>query len=219
MSLSPRGARRLLALFALVLPVAACGGGGGGGGNLDLTATLPILLDNRTGTLTSVPETFNVAAYGGHVALGDDFAFGSDHDTRGILTFDLAALPPGAVISSAIVRLAARVNSGNPYAVHGLPLVDHVFVTGSDISAANFSGTTITAGHALFPTFTGAAFQQAQFDVTGPVRADFEGGQPDTSFRVYFAQSPEANSQDDIVFIQVSTTDPALRPIVVVTYR
>lgn len=216
---SPRRASGLSALVVLALTVAACGGGGGGDGNSDLTATLPILLDNRTGTLTSVPEVFNVAAYGGHVALGDDFAFGSDYDTRGILTFDLAALPPGAVISSAIVRLSARVNSGNPYAVHGLPLVDHVFVTGSDISAANFSGNTITAGLELFPTFTGAAFQQAQFDVTGAVRADFEGGQPDTSFRVYFGISPEFNSLDDIVFIQVSTTDPALRPIVVVTYR
>ncbi len=216
---SPRRARGLFAMLALASTLSACGGGGGGGdGNLDLTATLPILLDNRTGTLTSVPEVFNVAAYGGAVALGDDFVFGSDYDTRGILSFNLAVLPPGAVISSAIVRLSARVSSGNPYAVHGLPLVDHVFVTGSDIAAVNFSGTTVTAGQALFPTFT-SAFLPAEFDVTGPIRDDFEGGKTHSSFRVYFAASPELNSLDDLVLIQVSTTDPALRPIVVVTYR
>jgi hypothetical protein len=177
------------------------------------------VLDNRTGTLTTVPEAFNVAAFGGHVALGDDVAYGSDVDTRGILTFSLAGLPPGAVISSAVVRLSAQIASGNPYLVHGLPIVDHVFVVGTDVVAANFSGNSVTNGIALFPTVTGGPFQPAQFDVTGAVREDFEGGRSISSFRVWFASSPEANVVDDLVLIQVSTTDSALRPVVEVTYR
>ena len=216
--------RRTCAFLALALPLAACGGGsgggaGGGGGNVDLTAVLPIVMDNRTGTMTSVPEIFNVAQYSGHVALGDDFVFGSDYDTRGFLTFDLSSLPPGAVISSAVVHLGAQVHSGNPYAVHGLPLVDHVFMSGPNLTLASFSGNTTTAGIALFPTFTTGAFQQGEFDATAAVRLDFEAGRSTASFRVYFANSPEPNSLDDIVFIEVSTTDALLRPTVVVTYR
>lgn len=222
MTISSRRASRVLALCALALPVVACGGGGGGGGgggNVDLTAVLPILMDNRTGTMTTVPEIFNAASFGGHVALGDDVAFGSDVDTRGFLTFDLAGLPAGAVISSAIVRFGGRVASGNPYAVHGLPLVDHVFMAGTSLTASNFSGNTTTAGIALFPTVTAGAFQQAQFDATGAVREDFEAGRTAASFRVYFAQSPEPNTLDDMVLIEVSTTDAVLRPTVLVTYR
>ena len=210
--------RSSLPALLLAVPLSACGGGGGGNNTpatLDRTIGLPLALA-LTGSMNSIGE-YGDTSISGYVAVGDDYRYGVDMEDRCFLTFDLASMPTGVTITKAEIRLAGRVSYGNPFALLGAPLVDHMNMGGS-VTINDFADA-IAGSVAIFPQFTNAiGYQPGAFLVTSQVRTDYQNALPVTSFKLRFSAAPFADGQLQLVEFQVSQNDPALRPTLVVTY-
>lgn len=208
----------LPALLALALPFGGCGGGANNDTppTLDKTIALPVSLA-LTGSMNSIGE-YGDTSSDGTAVVGDDYRYGDDYEIRCFLTFDLTPLPAGATISRAEIHVAGRVKYGNPFALLGSPLVDHTNMGGT-VTINDFADA-ITGSVAIFPQFTDApAYQPATILVTSQVRTDYLNALTVTSFKLRFGAAPLHDQLYEQVAIQVSATDSALRPTLVVTYR
>lgn len=210
---------RLLALPAsvlLALPLAACGGGGGGDDDAK-NVVLPVVSE-FTGTMASFGP-YSEGLTDGILVVGDEYYAGDDYEDRCFLSFDLSAIPVGAIIEKAELHLAGRIHTAtNPYLSMGSLLVDQVEM-GAAVSLNDFLDTHV-AGVAVLPTFTSdPTYQEGVVDLTLPVSFDYANASPRTSYRLRFNTAPYADDATARIAIVCSGVDPSARPMLVVTLK
>lgn len=206
-------ATRMLSCFAPIVAaglLTGCGGGGLTGGAPDVVVNAPSTLD---GYVTSAGGVLTTASTG--VAVGDNA--GND-GRRGFLRFSLGAIPPGATITSAVLRVAQANVSGIPYPVLGSLHVDHVDIglalDGADYAAPALSfdiGTLSTD-----PTLT-----LRSLDVTGRVLADRAALRTTSDFRLRFNLGTDGDSFEDSTHLEdlENSQGTGQAPVLVITYH
>jgi hypothetical protein len=113
-------------LLPVILPlVAACGGHGptppASAGTDSLTDVAYL-----TGTVDRDPYNVTTFYPNTDIAVGDEDAFRPNLRVRGIVTFNIKAIPQNATISSASLQLAQCFVSGSPFSTLGNIVVDDV---------------------------------------------------------------------------------------------
>lgn len=199
-----------MVLLATALLGSGCGGGGGEDGPVTVTLlTTPALVGTLSSTGFLTPQS---------LGMGDRTPPGSAEFTfRGFLTFDLAALPPGATVLSATLTLHQIYVSGMPYDTLGALLVDQV-VFGTVLEAGAYGRT--------FPTSQGVLVSLDEtlgpkvVDATTQVQADLASGRTLSQWRLRFALEGDGNTRADQADMGAPGTALAPQhPTLVVTYR
>jgi hypothetical protein len=206
-------ARRALAgLIPLLIAAATSGcGGGGGGGDGGNTIVLPAQFD-RTGFVSSITGAAQASVVEGHET-GDG---GSNDVIRGCVAINLAGVPAGATVESAILRLSVSSLIGNPFPGLGTLNLDHVDL-GPSLDAADFSGGTLTATIATIPPVAQNSFPT--IDVTAAVQADLAAGRASSCFRLWFSAAPSPNGQADLVSFNCRLADADRQPQILLSYE
>lgn len=197
-------------LLATALLGSGCGGGGGEDGPVTVTLlTTPDLVGTVSNTGYVTPQALGV---------GDRTPPGSQEITfRGFLTFDLAALPPGATVLSATLTIHQIYVFGTPYTTLGALLVDQV-VFGTVLEAGAYGRS--------FPTSQGiplsfdATLGPKVVDATMQVQADLAAGRTLSQWRVRFVLEGDGNTLADQADLGAPGNSAApTHPTLVVTYR
>lgn len=195
--------RRRAAVLTLLVGLAGCGGGAASAplsGNLVsiLAPGIPsedgVVYSNLTFRTDGVlPQT------------GDVGAPGSGIYARQFLSFDLTAVPAGAIVTSAVLRVDSFVVVGTPFSTLGTVLVDHLHygaLDGNDFGArALVDGIgTLADDETLGPR---------SLDVTAAVAQDVALRRPHSQFRLRF--SPTENDGDPVNdFVSFAESEAAL---------
>lgn len=185
----------LLAIVAAAAALSACGGGGDGGGSPStVTATLHST-PGVDGTIVMNGAPSGVSVTGTVIQVGDTPVLGTDLAVRGFLRFSRAAIPPGATLVSATLRLHQSFVFAGPYVTLGSLLVDHV-----DLGAGlDFTDATSAALSGSFGTLSSdAAIAYHTLDVTAQVAADIAASKPDTDFRLHMLVGADGDGTEDI---------------------
>lgn len=168
----------ILILGGLLL--ASCGGGGGGGGGTQ-TVAVPSLasLDGylrEDGGGGWYWEPGYLSPLTGEVYGGGDYV-----EHRQFYTFEHPALPAGASIVRATLRLYQSAVVGDPFGTLGDVIVDQVHFDEST-SSSDFDGNTFN--REIGVVSTDAALGYRDTIVTSAVRIDHEAGRPRSQFRL-----------------------------------
>ena len=169
-----------------ILALAACGGGGGGGGEIPtgtLIQTLPLMSDpDLDGYLQE--EGFGGWAWRPGLLpsrTGEGLSGGEYRDYRQFYTFDLRALPAGATIVRATLRLCQTYVQGDPYGTIGDVVVDHVHFD-PVVHLADFDGNTFNRNVGTLST--DASIRYHELVVTSAVQIDVADGRTRSQFRL-----------------------------------
>ena len=200
--------------------LAACGGGGDGGGAgvggaVQQEATLlsnPALDGSIWAPVGAVPASIS---HGSRIRAGDS---GLDRPVRGFVSFDLAALPAGAQIESAVLTLYQSRLWGAPYVGLGSEVrVDHVDLEGA-LDLADFDSPALQV--AIGVISTDAVEEHKSLDVAAQVQADLDAGRSSSEYRVYFPIGTENNGvSDQVRFDDADDAEEVVTvPTLVVTY-
>jgi len=161
--------------FLVLGAVAAGCGSSGSSGSAPVTVTLfsDPGLDGTAGTL-------NFSSSAGLPTAGDNGA----QAFQGFVSFDLSTLPPGAVVISATVTVAQVFVFGDPYADHGVVVLDHVDY-GDVLDSSDYGTPSLTAdvGVASSDSSIGATLIEA----TAEVAADLAAARTRSQFRLRFS--------------------------------
>ena len=143
---------------------------------------------HSAGTRDAIPGALQVGNIVGLEFIPLPRAFSQEF--RGLLTFDLSAIPAGSRILSAQLTVVQMLVDGDPYAT-GPMLVDHVDLGGS-LGATDFDSAPLTAfiGALANDSFIGAK----TMNTTAAVQADVDAGRAATSFRTYFSSAGGTNN-------------------------
>jgi|GEM_PF-3033016 len=151
---------------------------------------------------------------------GDD---ASDRQYKTILSFDTSAIPDGATITSATLRLRRGSLTGiNPFTTHGTLVVDLKGGTGFSNSATLQTGDFQAAADAaqvatMSQANTNGDVSSGVLNATGLGLINKTGK---TQFRVYFSLDDNDNgSADYIGWYSGNDANPANRPVLEVTYQ
>lgn len=194
--------RRSFGGVLLLLGTAACGGGGGGSGN---TLTLPAQFD-RTGTVSSTGLVLQASDVESH-----DTGDGNANEVlRGTIAINLASVPAGASVESAVLNLVAASFISNPFGELGTLSVDHVDL-GPSLDSADYAGGTLTAGIAVIAPYA-VGVRNVAVDVTAAVRADLAAGRSSSCFRLAFQGAPSNDNAADLALFDCRLTDPSRQP-------
>jgi hypothetical protein len=161
------------------LALSACGGGGalaGGGETLALVASsVPaedgVVLSDQT-----------VRTDGVFPQVGDLGMPGSSFVGRQFFSFDLSAVPPGSIVTSAVLRLDVFIVVGEPFTSLGSVVVDHLDYGTLDFN--DFAARALTEG--LGPLATDPSLGAKTLDVTAVVALDVARGRTRSQFRLRF---------------------------------
>jgi hypothetical protein len=198
--------RRPALLGTAFLLLSACGGGGAGGGGspFELTWTL---------TLISEPSRDGWAAPGG-IAVSDAsqgaLAGTGDHLTgtqsrRQFFSFDLADLPPTAVLRVARLEVRQALVHGTPYTTHGVLILDHLAY--DTLDGADYAATPLTPNAAQVSSTP--VIETKLVDVTALVQADRTAARGRAQFRVRWSTRDTDNDSTDDQALLVDSEDLA----------
>jgi hypothetical protein len=172
-------------LLASGILLAGCGGGGGGdddneNNNFVQQSIQAEADDARSGYLTS----------GGFIAADSDLFVGTIPNVpgafleqRGIIAFDLPALPADAQVVSAVLTMMQVNTTGTPYEQVVQFIVDHIASPNASLSDTDFNGFTLEV-IANPPLSTNATQEAKQIDVTEQVENDLQANRDQSMFRV-----------------------------------
>ena len=194
----PRSLALILAVLVPALFLAACGGGGGGGG--DERDASPLF----STTLLGNPDLDGWVSDSGLVYSTSNPVAGDTHADvgyRGFYAFDIRAVPAGARIVSATLRIHQFEVRGDPFATHGPLVLDHIDM-GSELDAGDYSGSNIRAAFAVLSREATIGYLDA--DITERLEADIAAGRTHAAFRVRFGS---LSSDNDGVRDLISLTD------------
>jgi hypothetical protein len=182
-----------VALGSLLL--SACGSGGAAtfSGGSDTVSMVVPSVPAEDGVVQS-DQT--VRTDGAFPQTGDLGMPGSSQVCRQFFSFDLSAVPPGSLVSSAVVRLDAFVVVGAPFTTLGSVLVDHLDYGTLDFG--DFGARALTEG--LGPIASGPSLGAKTLDVTSAVGLDVARGRTRSQFRLRFSPVESDNdTQNDFV--------------------
>lgn len=209
-------------LAALLLSLPSCGGGGGSGDDDAQAQQLEVTtLGNMDGVLVfNNAGTLDTGLAFGPPETGDD-AFRPGGDTamfHGLWSFDLSALPAGAQVSSASLRLFLVNANGAPDAAFVLARLDHV-----DFGAAfpANSGVVASLSTDIAQVSDLATIGPRILDVTAAVLADRTAARTRTQFRLRPALGTNNDAEKDSSVwssAEGQGTDPDRRPLLILTY-
>ena len=146
----------------------------------------------------------------------------NDRQYKGILSFDTSALPDGATIVSATLRLRrGRVTGTNPFATHGTCWVDvHSGGLGGSTALANSdfeAVASVAKTTSLSEANSNGDWSEGSFDPTGLGAVDKAGT---TQLRVYFdLDDNDDGGTDYIGYYSANHSTSANHPQLVVTYQ
>lgn len=217
--LGPRLAGLLLP--GLLLPGLLLLGGCGGSGDGDDPPGpgLTVMLPPQAALDGFVTSAGSAVAAGGGPFVGDLDASTAGLVGRTFYSFDLSALPAGATITGATLRVQAAVLQGAPFTTLGVVALDHVdygtSLDAGDFALAALSPTTPTL--LSTPTLTLVAL-----DVTAFVQADRSAARPRVQFRLRFSpfgsDNDAANDYVSFTDTEVSNVAGGIPPSLEVTY-
>ena len=172
-------------LILAALGPAACGGGGGGGGDGDAGRVFTIVLESEAaldGYLLADGrggwdwEPGWLASLTGELYTADEYV-----EARQFYTFDHPALPEGASIVRATLRLYQVAVEGDPFATLGDVVVDQVHYD-LTMRASYFDGNTFNREIATLSTDAAIGYREGI--VTSAVRIDLAEGRTRSQFRL-----------------------------------
>jgi Zn-dependent M28 family amino/carboxypeptidase len=171
-------------------------------------------------------ETTNVGSTGnstdnatGSLRVGD---FSDDTQYRSIISFDTSALPDGATIVSATLRLKRGTVSGtSPFTTHGTCTVDVAGATGFGGAVAfaggDFQAAASASGVAsMSNAATNGTFSSGALNAAGRLAINKTGK---TQFRVYFTLDDNDDLGTDYMGFYSGEAASGNRPELVVTYQ
>ncbi|MBL9186698.1 MAG: right-handed parallel beta-helix repeat-containing protein [Opitutaceae bacterium] len=197
----------------------------GGGGSTTVTFTSVAAQDGRileSGENTGVGGTTLSATDGGNTGLraGDN---ASRSQWRTVVSFDTAALPDGATITSAVLRLRRGTVVGtNPFTTFGTCHVDIKSGTGFGgavaLAGADFQASAdATQVSSLSNAAANGDWSSGTLNGTG---LGFVNKTGTTQFRVYFATDDNNNSVEDYIgWYAADNGTAANRPVLEITYQ
>lgn len=205
--------------IGLVLGILLLGGCGGMGSSTSVETiellSEPILdgaVRSNGSIRTGVDET--------GIFTGDDDNEEPGVGSRQFFSFALAPIPDGALsIEAATLQIKQEDSDGDPFANHGVVIVDHL-VYGNTLDAADYAAPSLTS--ALGPFSSDRTSGVRSLDVTSQVVADVRAGRPRSQFRVRFSlvDSDNNGKVERLHFRDADnssqTTPP---PVLVVVYR
>ena len=205
-----------LAAWALVLGAATLGGCGSGGGD-DGPVTVGLGSDPALDGWVESDGTVSTA--GGGPLVGDFDAFQPNVGYRQFFSFSLAGIPAGAVVTSATLQLHQQFSVGDPFANHGVVVVDHVDY-GAALDAADYGGNTLTANVGTIAPDTVNGVRT--LDVTSRVQADLAAARTRSQYRVLWSVLDTDNDgvNDYVQFTDAENSINGLGtvPVLLVTY-
>lgn len=177
------------------------------------------------GLVAESGETSNVgglvestAAGARALRIGD---FGANQQVKTVVSFDTSAIPDGATVVSATLRLRrGSIRGANPFTTHGTALVDirqGAFGTGATLEAGDFQAAPSAAsvGTLSSPAANGD-WAEASLNATGLALVNRAGL---TQLRVAYTLDDDNDSVEDTVgFYSGNEPDAASRPQLVVAY-
>jgi hypothetical protein len=125
------------------------------------------------------------------ILVGDEDAISPNYTMRGIVTFNVKAIPQKATISAATLQLAQCDIMGSPYSTLGSILVDHVPVI-TRLDTASYDTTATNADIATLATDSTLGLKTAA--VTSSVAADRAAGDTLVQFRLHFSVADGNNN-------------------------
>jgi hypothetical protein len=178
---------RLPAALALLACLSGCGSGGTTTPSGDLVSILAPGVAAEDGVVLS---NFTFRTDGVLPPTGDLDEPGAAVRARQFLSFDLSAVPAGAIVTSAVIRLDLFLVVGTPFTDLGTVLVDHVdygALDGLDFAARALEEDVGTAA-------ADATLGARSIDVTNAVSLDVARGRNRSQFRLRF--SPRESDGD-----------------------
>ncbi|MCB1627790.1 MAG: PHB depolymerase family esterase [Xanthomonadales bacterium] len=169
---------------AAVVPVTIDGGGGGGGGSLSLSSQAADDGYVKATASGGSPAVGTLEAYYG-LALGR----GSDSKyNRALLSFDTSAIPAGATITAARLRLTHRGGSGDPWSGGNSLVVDvrSGCFGACTTETGDYAATATASAVATVPAFSSGEQPSSDFNATGLTAINPNG---QTQLRLRFAQT------------------------------
>lgn len=200
---------RFTAWLLLTAALPACGGSGGG--SSPVTVSIP-----STPAIDGVVSNLGAVSTSGVVLrVGDEDLAQPGSTVVSYVSFDLAALPPQAVVTSAVLRIRLNNTVGAPEVGHGDVLVDDVDV-GATLEAADPVAVFATA----VATLADDTAQSQFLPLTARVSAALAAGRPRFQLRLRYALLTDADGANDWAnYISGDSPDPALVPLLVITYQ
>lgn len=171
-----------LVFLPLFLMLTACGGGGGGPDTIVVAVTGP--LDGFVGKVGNVDTT------GSELFVGEYLT----NPTRSVLGFELGAVPAGATVIEATLRVELFDVRGVPFTDLGALVLDHVDL-GATIDASDYGSTALASAFATLATTPVQEVKTA--DVTAQVVSALALGAPRADFRIRFTLESDGNTGDE----------------------
>lgn len=214
MSASLLRSASLFACFAL----AACGGGGGNDeGPIELTIESTANLDGGTTFNNNGSTNLGSASSAPLVGDGVFVASGGTLNYNAFWSFDISAIPSGATIDSAILRLFQAGTANAPTAAFALARLDHVNY-GTIFPATSGAFSLLTADIAQL-TDLDTFNVPKPLDVTSAVQSDVDASRPRSQFRMRPAIASNNDAAADfMVMTDGETANAANRPMLIITY-
>lgn len=190
-----RSATAGLLAALLTIPLAtALGGCGGGARTIGGGEQTELLLPSVAAEDGVVENDREVRTNGVLPQVGDLGSESPGRECRQFFSFDLGSVPPGSIVTSAVLRLDQFVVVGTPYGALGSVVVDHLVYDALD--ADDFASRALREG--LGPLSSDATLGARSLDVTEAVAQDVALGRPRSQFRLRFAPAgSDGDGQND----------------------
>jgi hypothetical protein len=159
------------------------------------------------------------------ILVGDEDAYQPNYTMRGIVTFNMKAIPRNATIDAATLQLAQCVVAGSPYPGLGSIVVDHVPVM-TQPDTALYDTTAVNAGVATLATDASLGLKTAS--VTSSVAGDRAAGDTLVQFRLRFSGADgNADAVSDYAAFSADSSATSVcapyvtghQPFLIVTYQ
>ena len=168
--------------------LSGCGSGGAaalaGGGEIRSLIASSVPAEDGV-----VQSEQTVRTDGGFPQVGDLGMPGSSYVARQFFSFDLSAVPPGSLVTSAVLRLDVFVVVGSPFTSLGAVVVDHLDY--GTLDHTDFGARALTDG--LGPIATDPSLGPKTLDVTNQVALDVARGRTRSQFRLRFMPKESDN--------------------------
>lgn len=183
------------------------------GGCKDDTTAGNLVRDSVTIVATAGLDGFVISdstgsALGGSPMVGDVDALAPGKGYRMLFSFDLTAVPTGAVVDSARLRLFLAGHSTNPFVELGNVIVDHVDY-GATFEGSDYFAGALTADIGTIAADTALGYKSLL--VTSAVQADLSAARTRSQYRLRFATA-DGNNDGTSDFVSFGDAELSLGP-------